>query len=116
MSDLLSLSLTELTETLKSKRASPVDLMKEVFVAVDTKNPSLNAIVAERDREALQKDAKAAEERIARGQGGLLEGIPFGVKDLEDAAGLATTHGSKPFKDHVPTRDSTQVARLKAAG
>ncbi|HEX7668604.1 MAG TPA: amidase, partial [Polyangiaceae bacterium] len=116
MSDLLSLTLTELTETLKSKRASPVDLMKAVFAAVDAKNPSLNAIVAERDREALRKDAKASEERIARGQGGLLEGIPFGVKDLEDAAGLATTHGSKPFEDHVPTRDSTQVARLKAAG
>src|SRR5204862_4795464 len=42
--------------------------------------------------------------------------ITFGGKDLEDAAGLTTTHGSKPFRDHVATEDSTQVTRLKAAG
>jgi aspartyl-tRNA(Asn)/glutamyl-tRNA(Gln) amidotransferase subunit A len=42
--------------------------------------------------------------------------VPLGVKDLEDAAGLATTHGSRPLRDKVADRDSTQVARLRAAG
>jgi aspartyl-tRNA(Asn)/glutamyl-tRNA(Gln) amidotransferase subunit A len=116
MSDLLSLTLVELAAALRNKRASPVELMREVFAAVDTKNPLLNAVVAERNRDVLMEAARAAEERIQAGHAGPLEGIPFGVKDLEDAAGLPTTHGSKPFKDHVPARDSTQVARLKAAG
>jgi Asp-tRNA(Asn)/Glu-tRNA(Gln) amidotransferase A subunit family amidase len=116
MSQLLSLTLTELTRTLASRQASPVELMREVFATVDAKNPELNAIVEERGREALLDDARAAEARIAGGSARPLEGIPFGVKDLEDAAGLKTTHGSKLFADFVPDRDSTQVERLKAAG
>ena len=45
-----------------------------------------------------------------------LAGLPVGVKDLEDVAGLPTTYGSVPFKDYRPVKDSVQVARLKAAG
>src|SRR5689334_13619243 len=116
MSALLSLSLVELRASLQAKKVSPVDLMQEVFAAVDRDNPRLNAVVAERDRAELIAEAVAAEARIASGQGRPLEGIPFGVKDLEDARGLPTTHGSKPFRDSMPESDSTQVARLRAAG
>lgn len=116
MSDLLRLTLLELTETLRAKRASPVDLMRDVLGAIDRDNPTLNAVVAPRDRAVLLDEARASEARIAAGNARPLEGIPFGVKDLEDAAGLPTTHGSKPFKDFVPTADATEVARLKAAG
>ncbi len=116
MADLLSLTLLELAETLRAKRASPVELMHEVFAAVDARNPELNAIVVERDRTALVADARVSEARISEGRARPLEGIPFGVKDLEDAAGLVTTHGSKPFRDALATVDSTQVARLRAAG
>jgi aspartyl-tRNA(Asn)/glutamyl-tRNA(Gln) amidotransferase subunit A len=116
MSELLSLTLIELTEVLRAKKASPVELLRDVFTAVDAQNPLLNAIVAERDRDAMMQDARAAEARIASGSARPLEGVPFGVKDLEDAAGLATTYGSKPFRNEMPARDSTQVARLKAAG
>ncbi len=45
-----------------------------------------------------------------------MQGLPVGVKDLEDVAGLPTTYGSVPFKDYRPAKDSVQVARLKAAG
>src|SRR6476661_3257106 len=110
MSELLSLTLVELSEVLRQRRASPVDLMREVFSAVDTDNPRLNAVVAERDRHALLEDARAAESRIAAGNARVLEGIPFGVKDLEDAAGLPTTYGSKPFRGQIAPADSTQVA------
>jgi aspartyl-tRNA(Asn)/glutamyl-tRNA(Gln) amidotransferase subunit A len=116
MSNLLSLTLTELAQSLSSKRASPVELMHEVFDAVDAKNPGLNAVVAERDRGELLQEARAAEGRIVRGEGRPLEGVPFGVKDLEDVAGLPTTFGSNLYKDNVATEDSTQVTRLKAAG
>jgi aspartyl-tRNA(Asn)/glutamyl-tRNA(Gln) amidotransferase subunit A len=116
MNELLSLTLVELTETLRAKNASPVDLMREVFAAVDEKNPLLNAVVAERDRGVLLDEARASEARIVAGSARPLEGIPFGVKDLEDAAGLPTTHGSKPYRNNVAVEDSTEVARLKAAG
>jgi Asp-tRNA(Asn)/Glu-tRNA(Gln) amidotransferase A subunit family amidase len=51
-----------------------------------------------------------------RGTAGPLEGVPFGVKDLEEAEGLTTSQGSLPFRDQVAQRDSTQVERLRAAG
>src|SRR5262249_57199081 len=55
--------------------------------------------------------------RIAGGADpGPLAGVPFGVKDLENLAGLPTTHGSVPFRDNVADSDSTQVARLRRAG
>ncbi|MGH7856900.1 MAG: amidase, partial [Candidatus Binatia bacterium] len=76
----------------------------------------LNAVVAVRDREAILADARAAEARIGRGEARPLEGVPLGVKDLEDVEGLVTSQGSVPFRDRVATRDSTQVVRLRAAG
>jgi len=116
MHKLLELTLVELTETLRTRKASPVELMDAVLARIDATHADLNAVVAMRDRDALRRDARAAEERIGRGDARPLEGIPLGVKDLEDAAGLVTSQGSLPFRDRVATRDSTQVARLQAAG
>ena len=116
MHELLSLSLTELTSTLHAGRASPVELMRACLERIEACNPTLVALVASVDSEPLLAQARQAEARIVRGEGRPLEGIPLGVKDLEDVAGLPTTHGSVAFRDHVPDRDSTQVARLKAAG
>ena len=90
--------------------------MQDVLSSIARRNPELNAVVSVRSEEALMADAKRADERLARGQARPLEGIPLGVKDLEHAAGLATTFGSVPFKDNLAPDDSTQVARLKAAG
>ena len=44
-----------------------------------------------------------------------MHGIPFGVKDLLDTAGIATTYGAEPFRNRVPAVDSVVVARLTAA-
>jgi Asp-tRNA(Asn)/Glu-tRNA(Gln) amidotransferase A subunit family amidase len=91
--------------------------MRETIARVEETHPTLNALVARRSEDELLRDAKVAEERLLRGEGRPLEGIPFGVKDLEHAAGLRTTYGSLAFRDApVDTTDSTEVARLKAAG
>jgi len=116
MHELLGLTLIELTDTLRARKASPVELVDAVLARIDATHTDLNAVVAMRDRDALRRDAQAAEGRIARGQARPLEGVPLGVKDLEDAAGLVTSQGSIPFRDQVATRDSTQVERLRAAG
>jgi len=116
MTDLLRRPLTEITTLLARRELSPVELMEATLARIDELNPALNAFVAMRSRAALIADARAAEARIQRGEGRPLEGVPLGVKDLEDAEGLVTTHGSVPFKDNVAARDSVHVERLRAAG
>jgi len=114
--DLQKLTLLELCDALHAKRLAPTELMESVIARIDATNPDINAVVAMRDRDALIAEARTAGERIARGEARPLEGIPLGVKDLEDAVGLTTTQGSLPLRDNVATGDSTQVERLKAAG
>jgi aspartyl-tRNA(Asn)/glutamyl-tRNA(Gln) amidotransferase subunit A len=116
MSDLLYRPLARICADLARRALSPVELMEAVLSRIDATRDTLRAFVALRDREALVADARAAEGRIARGDARPLEGVPFGVKDLEDAEGLVTSYGSAPFRDNLAKRDSVQVARLRAAG
>jgi len=116
MDDLLDLSLTGIVGQLRLKKSSPVELMTAVLDRIDARNGLLNAFVAMHDRDELLAQARDAEARIVRGEGRPLEGIPLGVKDLEDTVGLPNTHGTLIYKDHVPDHDTVQVARLKAAG
>jgi len=116
MSDLLYRPLTKIVELLERRELSPVELMQTTLDRIDATRETLNCFVALRDHDALLVDAASAEKRIARGEGRPLEGIPLGVKDLEDVAGLVTSEGSVPYRDNLATHDSVQVARLKAAG
>lgn len=114
--DLRALSLIDLADALHSATISPLELMETTLARIDATRETLNAVVAVADRESLLEAARSAGERIARGEARPLEGIPLGVKDLEDAAGLVTSQGSLPFRDQTASQDSTQVARLRAAG
>jgi len=116
MEDILKLSLTDLAEEIKSRRLSPVELVKAVISRVEETHAALNAVIAVRDPHELLADAERAEKRVMGGEVRPLEGIPFGVKDLEDAEGLVTSMGSVPFRDNMAETDSTQVSRLKQAG
>jgi aspartyl-tRNA(Asn)/glutamyl-tRNA(Gln) amidotransferase subunit A len=105
-----------LATAIRHRELSPTALIEATLERVARLNPTLNAFVALRADEA-RAEARALERRLASGEeAGPLAGVPFGVKDLEDLAGLPTTHGSVPFRDHVATADSTQVARLRRAG
>ena len=116
MNELLTLSLVDLADAIHAREASPVELMEAVLDRIDEANPDLNAVVAMRDRNALMDEARRAEERAMDGEPRPLEGIPLGVKDLEDVAGMVTSYGSVPFKKNVADTDSDQVARLRDAG
>ena len=116
MRQLLELSLIELTDALRNREASPVELAEAVFQRIDATRQTLNAVVAELDREQVLAAARAAEARIGRGEARPLEGVPLGVKDLENVAGLVTSHGSWLFRDNLAERDDIHVARLRAAG
>jgi Asp-tRNA(Asn)/Glu-tRNA(Gln) amidotransferase A subunit family amidase len=98
------------------KALSPVELMESCLRRVEEVNPAVNAVVA-LDPEAARSAARAAEEAVMRGDDlPPLHGLPVGVKDLDETAGLRTTHGSLLFRDHVPAQDSGVVARVRAAG
>jgi aspartyl-tRNA(Asn)/glutamyl-tRNA(Gln) amidotransferase subunit A len=112
----LRFTLKELTEAIHAKRLSPTELMEITLDRIDGTHDRLNAIVSRRSREELMTEARLAEQRIARGTPRPLEGIPLGVKDLEDAAGLVSSHGSLLLRDRVAAQDSIQVERLKGAG
>jgi len=79
-------------------------------------NSKLNALTM-LDAEGARKQAARIDDRVKKGEDpGLLAGVPILVKDVEDAAGWPTTHGSLVFKDNVADHDSTHVERLRAAG
>src|SRR3990172_8402795 len=116
MSELWFKPAYELAAAIRSRELSPVDLMDASLRRIEEVNPVLNAFIAMRPEEALA-DARAMADRIAHGDDvGALAGLPFGVKELEDAEGFPSTHASVPFKDNMPERDSVQVERLKEAG
>jgi Asp-tRNA(Asn)/Glu-tRNA(Gln) amidotransferase A subunit family amidase len=116
MSELWFTPAYELAERIRSRALSPVELMEACLARIEAVNPVLNAFIAMRPEEALS-EARATADRIARGEdAGPLAGLPFGVKELEDAEGFPSTHASVPFKDNWPERDSVQVERLKKAG
>jgi aspartyl-tRNA(Asn)/glutamyl-tRNA(Gln) amidotransferase subunit A len=106
----------ELAAMMRKRELKPSELMAATIVRIERVNAKVNALVTLRLDEAMD-EAHAMDEKMARREEvGPLAGLPLGVKDLEDAAGLPTTFGSKPFKNHIPAVDSVQVARLKAAG
>ena len=116
MSDLLFRPLTQQIDALARRSVSAVELLGETLARIEATRETLNSFCAVGDRDALLAQARAADERIGRGDARPLEGIPLGVKDLEHARGLVTSQGSVPCQDHVADTDSVQVARLRAAG
>ena len=116
MTELLHRPISELLDQMDRGEISSDELCRASLDRAEATRETLNAFVSLRDPDEVLADARASDARRKRDEAGLLEGLPLGVKDLEDVAGLVTTHGSVPFKDRVAERDSAQVERLKAAG
>nr|WP_293114384.1 amidase family protein [Moorena sp. SIO4G3] len=69
------------------------------------------------DEEGAQKQAKAANEALAKGNSwGALHGVPITIKDCLETKGLRTTSSYQPLADYIPEQDATAVARLRGAG
>ena len=110
------LSISEASELLRQKKLSPVELTSACLARIDELNPTLNAFITVTHESALA-EARAAEAEIHKGNWrGPLHGIPIGLKDLIDTAGIKTTCGSALFADRIPTEDADVVQRLKQAG
>lgn len=105
-----------LAARIHSRELSAVAVMESHLARIAEVNPRLNAIVT-LDAEGALASAAAADRALSSGRAhGTLHGLPIAVKDLEETAGMRTTHGSPIFRDHVPDFDTLLVERLRLAG
>lgn len=113
--DLVTASLGQISEQVKSKKISAREVSKFFFERAQKLNPEINAYIS--FNENVLKEAEAIDEKVARGEdAGLLAGVPFGIKDLLCTKGLRTTAASKILHNFIPPYDATVVARLKKSG
>ena len=115
--DFRTASVVDLASQVRSGKVTAAELVDHSLAQVAAHNGTGNAFVAV-DEGRARAAAAAVDATVAAGQDpGPLAGIPLGVKDLEDAAGYVTTHGSAAHAARPPAaEDSVLVARLVAAG
>ncbi len=115
MSDLLKLTATAALKELAAGHVSSAELTAACLSRIAARNPAVNAFVTVAPEEAL-KAARASDERRAKGQAGVLEGLPLGIKDLFCTEGMLTTAASHILDGFVPAYESTVTAKLWSAG
>ncbi|HTJ59326.1 MAG TPA: Asp-tRNA(Asn)/Glu-tRNA(Gln) amidotransferase subunit GatA, partial [Devosiaceae bacterium] len=111
MTELTKLSLAAARKGLRAKEFSATELTADYLAAIEQANPKLNAYVAVTPDEALSA-AKASDERLAKGEGGSLEGIPLGIKDLFGTMGVHTQAASHILDGFKPEYESSVTANL----
>ncbi len=114
MSDLAKLSIAEMRDGLKAKKFSAVELL-DAHLARMNAAKDLNAFITPTEENAKTM-AKASDERLAKGEGGPLEGIPLGIKDLFCTQDVLTTAGSHILDGFEPPYESTVTKQLWGDG
>src|SRR5262245_51078675 len=110
-----SSTAAELGRGLRAKQYSSVEVTKHFLGRIERANPGLNAFVTVTGERALA-DARRADERIARGEGGPLTGVPLAHKDIFCTAGILTSCGSRMRSNFVAAYDATVGRALGRAG
>ena len=110
MTELTSLTLAQARDALRRKEFSASELADEHLAAIEQAR-ALNAFVLETPERARDM-ARAADARLAKGEGGPLEGLPLGIKDLFCTEGVRTTACSHILENFVPPYESTVTANL----
>ena len=114
--ELVRLTAHQLLEGFRARTISPVELVRALADRITDLDGPLGAFSTLCIDRAVA-EASASEAAYARGGPvRALEGVPFGVKDLFDTAGVRTTYGSPMFRDHVPEEDAAAVRLAREAG
>ena len=114
--DLNYLSIAEAVALIRSGKLSPVELTEELLARIGQLDHRVRAFITLTAEQALAA-AREAEQEIRRDRyRGPLHGIPFGLKDIYDTAGVLTSGGSAVCAENVPTQDSTAARKLLEAG
>ncbi len=114
--DIAFAPVTRLSRWIESRRLTSTRLTNIYLDRIARLDPKIRSIITLTKDHALARAAQADREIAAGRYRGPLHGIPYGVKDLLDTAGIATTWGAEPFRDRVPAADSAVVRRLDEAG
>jgi Asp-tRNA(Asn)/Glu-tRNA(Gln) amidotransferase A subunit family amidase len=114
--DIAFSSVTRLSRWIEQRALTSERLTNIYLGRIQQFDPKLRCVIT-LTKEVGFAQAKQADAEIAAGKyRGPLHGIPYGVKDLLDTEGIATTYGAEPFRNRVPTADAVVVQRLKDAG
>ena len=110
------LTASEAAQAFAARTLSPVELLQSLLARIERLDPKLHAFIR-LDADAAMDAARAAGNEIAKGRiRGPLHGIPVGVKDIIDVAGLPTTGHSKILLNNIARSDAAVIARLRQAG
>ena len=116
MNELCFRSVCEIARAVREKEVSALEVVETHLRRIEATHPALNAVVTLAAERAMD-EARAADARQVAGDPlGALHGVPVTIKDSIETAGILTTGGTTGLADHVPERDATVVARLRAAG
>src|SRR5688500_7424509 len=114
--DLHDLSIAELSGLIAARRLSPVELTDALIRRVEDHDGQTHAFLTP-TFDLARRQAADAEAEIAAGKyRGVLHGIPFGLKDIYDTAGILTSGHSRVFIDRIPAEDATATRKLDEAG
>jgi len=114
--DIAYAPVTQLARWIEARKLTSTRLTQIYLDRIQRYDDRLRCVIT-LTRDAALAQAKQADTEIAAGRyRGPLHGIPYGVKDLLDTAGIATTYGAEPFQHRVPNADAAVVRRLKDAG
>ena len=114
--ELCYMSAGELSGLIRDKQVSPVEVVEAHLQRIEATEPTLNSFITLLPDHAMQA-ARRAESQIQAGNyRGPLHGIPVGLKDLFNTAGVRTTSGSRVLDNFIPTEDCTVAARFQQAG
>ena len=109
-------SIADISDSVRSKKFSPVEIVAAHLERIEAMQPKLNAFV-HLDAEAARAQARRAEDAVQRGGAlGPLLGVPVTLKSCIDVAGWPCPAGSLLRKDYVAEADSPLASRLRAAG
>src|SRR4051794_11850832 len=110
------LTIAEAARLIQQRELSPIELVDSRLARIEKLDGRLHSFIRVLADQA-RADARAAETEIKAGNyRGPLHGIPIGLKDIYETAGVATTGHSKVMQDHVPKADAFSVKRLRDAG
>lgn len=107
----------ELSTKIHSKQVSCVEVMHSYLAHIEKVNPIANAIVSIKPPEECIKEAKYADELLAKGEDkGWMHGMPQAIKDLSNTKDILTSQGSPLFAQNYPKEDGLMVSRMRNAG
>ena len=110
------MTIFEISEQVRKRQRSPIELTQECLDRIEALNPVLNAFITVTADTALAEALKAEQEIHSGFYRGPLHGIPIALKDLIDTAGVRTTAASALYEARIPQQDAEVVSRLKEAG